>query len=435
MYPDTSYVIGSDPAVCDIVFHDVSVSRQHARISVNPDNSMIVEDLGSSNGTLIESKKIEGKQIFSPNTLVSVGTTSFIVYDREGERTTIVSPLLPQIVKILQQQEGEAPEKQSEKTSQGEEKPQEQALPASKTPQNLGSFIFVSILTGVFIIVGIATLFLFQPQNIQEKEQINPKKTLETTLEAYPSIRWNFNPTTGRLLLVGHVLTPVDRNQVIYNVKALPFVKEVDDNIIVDELIWKEQNQIIDKNPNWKGVTIYAPSPGKFVISGYIKTSEEAEALNDYLAKNFPYLDLLQQKIVVEENLLNRISIMLKDKGYNAVKVKISSNGEAVLSGNISAGEKANFEKLETEMKKINGIRDIRAYITELPPAETMVDLTGQYTVSGSATQPNGQITVIINGKFLTVGDVLDGKKITRIDDNTIMLEGGGIKYKIEYNR
>lgn len=34
MQTSTSYVIGTDPNTCDIVFHDTSVSRQHARITV-----------------------------------------------------------------------------------------------------------------------------------------------------------------------------------------------------------------------------------------------------------------------------------------------------------------------------------------------------------------------------------------------------------------
>lgn len=431
MYPDTSYVIGSDPANCDIVFHDVSVSRQHARLTVGKDNSLSIEDLGSSNGTYIESEKIEARQSFSPNTLISVGTTSLIIYDRQGERSTIVSPLLPEIVKILQQEE---PAEEEVRDGQEAQQEEEVAIKTEERPkQTVGSFFFLAMITGIFLIVGIATLFLFQAEEITEP-QFNEKQVLKETITQYPSVEWQYNPSTGRLLLVGHVITSVDRNQLIYTVNALPFVKEVDNNVIVDELIWQEHNQVLAKNPEWRGVTITAPSPGKFVISGYIQTRGQADNLSDYLGQNFPYLDLLEQRIIVEEDILNRVTVLLKDAGFNAVDINIS-NGSVVLTGDIPYGEKEEMQKIVGTVRQITGVRDVRSYVTELPPADTMVDLTGQYRVTGSLTQPNGETSVVINGRILSEGDSLDGRAIKSIKNGVIMLESGGIKYRIDYNQ
>lgn len=439
MFPDTSYVMGSDPGSCDIVFHDASVSRRHARLTVSKDSTLTIEDLGSSNGTFIESKKIEGQQTFSPNTLISVGTTSFIIYDREGERSTIVSPLLPEIVKILQQQGEEEPEEgkeaqETEPAASATSQAQEIYRPA-KPRKSLGSLFFISMITGVFLIVGIASIFLFQTQEIKEPK-INAKQILDKVInpQQFPSVHFIYNDATGRLFLVGHVLNSVDRNQLIYAVKSLPFVKELDNNVVSDESIWQEQNQILAKNPAWRGVTIHSPSPGKFVISGYIKTSKEATALSNYLAQNFPYLDLLQRRIIVEETVLNTSKAYLKDAGYNKVNATFS-DGAIVLSGDIPSGEKANFNKVIAEIKGIEGVRDVKSYISELPPIQTMVDLTKNYHVSGSLTQPNGQISVIIQGQVLSKGDVLDGKTITSIKPGVIMLEKGGVKYKIDFNQ
>jgi pSer/pThr/pTyr-binding forkhead associated (FHA) protein len=103
MQAGNSYVIGTDPHSCDIVFHDTSVSRQHARITVTPEDTLLIEDLKSRNGVLINGVPIEGKETLPPNTIVTLGTTSLVVYDREGEMQTIISPLLPSIVKVLQQ--------------------------------------------------------------------------------------------------------------------------------------------------------------------------------------------------------------------------------------------------------------------------------------------------------------------------------------------
>ncbi|RMH15153.1 MAG: FHA domain-containing protein, partial [Acidobacteria bacterium] len=46
---------------CDIPINDPSVSRRHARILISP-AQMVVEDLGSSNGTLVNGKRIHDRQ-------------------------------------------------------------------------------------------------------------------------------------------------------------------------------------------------------------------------------------------------------------------------------------------------------------------------------------------------------------------------------------
>ncbi len=48
-----TYTLGKDPDSCDIVFQDLSVSRNHARLTLNADGTMEIEDLGSKNGTVM----------------------------------------------------------------------------------------------------------------------------------------------------------------------------------------------------------------------------------------------------------------------------------------------------------------------------------------------------------------------------------------------
>ena len=46
MEPGGTYLIGTDPNICDIVFHDTSVSRQHGKITMqNVDDTLFIEDL------------------------------------------------------------------------------------------------------------------------------------------------------------------------------------------------------------------------------------------------------------------------------------------------------------------------------------------------------------------------------------------------------
>ena len=41
---------------------------------------------------------------------------------------------------------------------------------------------------------------------------------------------------------------------------------------------------------------------------------------------------------------------------------------------------------------------------------------------------------VVINGKILTLGDVLDGMTIMNIETTMVLLEKDGLKFKINYN-
>lgn len=58
LLPSSSYLIGTDTQSCDIVFQDLSVSRQHARIIVDPEDRISLEDLSSRNGTFIDGEKV-----------------------------------------------------------------------------------------------------------------------------------------------------------------------------------------------------------------------------------------------------------------------------------------------------------------------------------------------------------------------------------------
>lgn len=446
---DTSYVIGTDPATCDIVFNDVSVSRQHARLTLSKDAEMIIEDLKSRNGTAIEGKTIQDKTILLPNTLVSVGTSSFIVYDREGERQTIISPLLPAIVKVLQQdaekkeaaqrqsQEEEEAAKQAEKIAADASEP----VPASASPSrtdkafmSIGTLIFLGILTGLFVVVGMGTMMLFKSETI-ETPRIDIDQSLKDVLTPYPNVKYSFNKSIGRLLLVGHVLTAVDRNQLIYSLQMLPFIKDIDNNVIIDEFIWQEINQVLSKTPNWKGVTVYSPEAGRFIITGYLQTRKQAEQLYDYLSQNFSYLDLLERRVVVEEDVATQTSIILQDAGLRDISVKMA-NGEISLSGNILSGQKKALNESLNKIREISGIRTVKNFVAELPTEESIINITDDnYRVTGFSTQKNGAMTIVIKGKILSRGDLLDGMVVKEIQPSSVILEKDGVKYRIDYNR
>ena len=59
----------------DIGLSDPRVSRRHARIE-RARNHAVLEDLGSTNGTLVDGKPVRGRVALRPGSLITVGNTS-----------------------------------------------------------------------------------------------------------------------------------------------------------------------------------------------------------------------------------------------------------------------------------------------------------------------------------------------------------------------
>jgi S1-C subfamily serine protease len=64
---------------------DPEISRNHARISRRAGDQLAIEDLGSTNGTFVNGKRIEGPEILQPGDTIKVGTTTIQVQGAAGE--------------------------------------------------------------------------------------------------------------------------------------------------------------------------------------------------------------------------------------------------------------------------------------------------------------------------------------------------------------
>ncbi len=78
--PCGAYVIGRG-AECALRLEDGSVSELHAKLILTPNDAWI-EDLGSSNGTVVNSRPISDTTRLSPETIIGVGATVFRVQPR-----------------------------------------------------------------------------------------------------------------------------------------------------------------------------------------------------------------------------------------------------------------------------------------------------------------------------------------------------------------
>jgi len=444
MHPNNQYVIGTDPQSCDIVFHDTSVSRQHARITVTPEDALLIEDLRSRNGIMINGNLVEEKQSLTPSTIVTVGTTSFVVYDREGEMQTIISPLLPSIVKVLQQEVPttaplSAPPTEGSQSTEGKGNedisvpPQPVEVVQPVTPsQPIGPYIILSAIIGLFALAGIGTSLLFHEEPVVMQTQENANELIQQALSSFPSIRWTFNKSNGSLLLLGHVTTAAEKNRIFYNLGDLKFIKNLDDNgIIIDEGVLGEVNSLLANNPEWRGIRVYSSEPGQFILSGTLKTRKQAEQLSSYLSVNFPYLDLLKKQIVVEEDVMAHIQEWLHDAQLSDIAVKMT-NGEVGLTGSFPTNKMSDLSAILVKIKQIPGVRVISNQ-TQPQTAETgIVDLSDHYQITGKS-RLGDKLTVVINGHILSEGDDLDGMTITKISPNLVQLKKDKDKFRIEY--
>jgi type III secretion system YscD/HrpQ family protein len=232
---------------------------------------------------------------------------------------------------------------------------------------------------------------------------------------------------------MGHVRTQADKTRLIYAVQGLPFVKSTDDSgIIIDEFVWQEINQVLAKNPNWKSISIQSPTAGKFILSGYLQTRSQADQLSEYIAANFPYLDLLEKRITVEEDVVNDANTILTDQGLRDIAIKMS-NREITLTGGIPLGKEEALDTSLVEINKIPGVRSVKNLTTKIATAESMINISDRYEVTGVSRQ-GATYSVVVHGHILTKGDELDGMRIKEISPNAIFLEKDNVQYRIDFS-
>lgn len=417
-----SYTIGKDSNSCDIVFQDLSVSREHARLFVTPEGLLELEDLGSKNGTVVNGTPITEKKSITPQDLVSLGTTVFLIIDREAPQDTIFSPILPTY---------ESPKLEEALLATGTE-PIE-AEDWKKKPLPTKHLVIGASLLAISLIVFVSFFSLFKSESILVTEK-KPKEQIAEALTKFSDVQFSFNPASGKLFLVGHVLTAVNYQELGYQISTLPFIQSIENNVVIDELVCKMNNDVLSTNAAWRSVSIQAQKPGQFVVTGYLETTEEGADLWEYLTVNFPYLDRLQNQVVVEQNLSIQVQSLFASRGFGGVTYQLT-NGEVVLSGKYSYKMEREFEELLKELNGLKGVSRVNNYALAASPNEVGIDLSQQYAVTGTAMQDGNGYSAVLNGKIYTVGAVIDGMQITSIESSRVLLEKDGLKYKIDYTR
>ena len=422
---DRTYVLGKDPNTCDVVFQDLSVSRNHARLHIDADGIADIEDLGSKNGTLINGHPALEKTVITPQDVIALGTTLFLFIDREAPQETIFSSVLPAL------------EMQKEPKASVQEGPVEEIREEvrlgdwKKTKIPSKYLVAASSFALIFFVIFISFFSLFKSSTL-EIVQKEPVEEIQLALHAFPAVQFSFNPASGKLFLVGHVQSAVQFQEMLYNIDQIPFISDVENTVIIDDALSKMMNDLLSSHPTFRSVNISATQPGQFVASGYVQTAAEGQALRDYLLANFPYPDKLTNRVAIEEVLNVQISGLMLSHGFGSVAFQLSQ-GSILLSGVYSEEKKKEYEALLKELNSLPGIYSVKNFATPISHEMARIDLSQQYQVTGFSLLDGRGYSVVINGKVLVRGEAIDGMKITSIESNTILLEKDGLKYTINY--
>jgi ABC transport system ATP-binding/permease protein len=83
MLPGTLKTLGRAPRA-DFVIDAALVSRVHCRLMLNDEDQLELEDLGSTNGTFVNGRKID-KVTLSNGDKVTIGRVEFVVQSSNGD--------------------------------------------------------------------------------------------------------------------------------------------------------------------------------------------------------------------------------------------------------------------------------------------------------------------------------------------------------------
>lgn len=420
------YTLGKDARHVDICFYDVSISKQHAKLIFSPPD-IFIEDLGSRNGTLINGAPIDQKTSLESGDLITLGTTSMLLVDREAIEKTIYAPTPASAAAPFSAAGTAAALSTLETLEESSEKKSWRDL-FIPTRHLIAAFsLGALLLTGI---VALISLFHSEPiiHNAKADTEI-----VEQTLRSYPYITFSYNPAAGQLFIAGHLLTRLSLDELSYKLKTLSFVQSIDNNIIVDEQVWDNMNALLATNSSWRSVFIQSARPGLFVAKGYVASQEDLSALTDYLSLNFPYQDKLQIEVFVASAIEMEVGNLLITQGFSALSFQFS-NGDLTFNGRLGLRQKEDFERFMQKAQKIEGVKLVKNLVAFAGDKTSRTDLSSKYTINGYSEMGSKVDSVLIQGKIYRIGDLLDGMTITALSQGQIDLEKENIEYRIQYS-
>jgi pSer/pThr/pTyr-binding forkhead associated (FHA) protein len=73
--PHGELLLGRETGTAGLLGDDPMLSRRHARVARDDQGRLFVEDLGSTNGTILNGTRIDGPEWLEPRDVIEVGGT------------------------------------------------------------------------------------------------------------------------------------------------------------------------------------------------------------------------------------------------------------------------------------------------------------------------------------------------------------------------
>jgi len=123
----------------EIVLNIAEVSRTHA-ILTKAEEGFMIKDLGSTNGTYVDKKKIGGKYLLKPGDTVMLGEAIYMTYQADLDpEETLVTPRPEEIpgpeVTVVTPKPAEVPSEPAPPTAPRKSRSKEQVLSKSQVPE------------------------------------------------------------------------------------------------------------------------------------------------------------------------------------------------------------------------------------------------------------------------------------------------------------
>ena len=146
-------IIGRDPN-SDVLINDAEISRHHATIKFLPEG-FVIEDLGSTNGTVINGQRLMGPHVLHPGEIINLGEHISLVFDRQvsfDPDATMVSPVAVPQPPVKAQPPVYSPPAQKTYPQFEEDTPE---IPTKSPPKLLLILILVGLLLIVCVCIGV----------------------------------------------------------------------------------------------------------------------------------------------------------------------------------------------------------------------------------------------------------------------------------------
>jgi hypothetical protein len=158
----------------DISVNDAEISRKHARLTTQ-DDTFVVEDLGSTNGTFVDAQRLMGPHVLRPGELIMFGENVGMVFEAVAydPNSTMVSsggamPTQPPMV-----QPYAAPSAPPVYAQQVPASPPEAYMPARKKKGGCGKWLLAGcgclVVVLCLVVVGLGVWYAASPSGFESQ--------------------------------------------------------------------------------------------------------------------------------------------------------------------------------------------------------------------------------------------------------------------------